>query len=145
MEVLPNMRQLSKSKKAIALGAAALVLLLAVTGCKNANKDDVTASASAPASAASSASADPNASPVNASPSAAPETTEQTGEYVGQIDGHSIEIKTDKGSVAYQVSPEISDQVSSWDEGTKVKFQSSEIALDGSDTKQLTITKIEKQ
>jgi hypothetical protein len=131
------------NKTAMVMSVAVLTLVLMGTACSNNNNTDPSPSAS------SSVSANPDASPVteNASPSASSEVQTSTGEYGGQIDGHSIEIKTDAGPTAFQISADIGDKVSSWDPGAKVKYQFTEETLDvdGKQIIQFTIQSIDKE
>jgi hypothetical protein len=132
------------NKTAMVMSVAILTLVLMGTACSsNNNNTDPSPSAS------SSVSANPDASSVteNSSPSASPDVQSATGEYGGQIDGHSIEIKTDAGPTAFQISPDIGDKVSSWEPGTKVKYQFTEETLDvdGKQIIQFTVQSIDKE
>jgi hypothetical protein len=131
------------NKTVMVMSVAVLTLVLMGTACSNNNNTDPSPSAS------SSVSASPSASPIteDASPSASTEVQSATGEYGGQIDGHSIEIKTDAGPTAFQISPEIGEKVSSWEPGTSVKYQFTEETLDvdGKKVKQLTVQSIDKE
>lgn len=130
------------NKTAMVVSVAVLTLVLMGTACSNNNSDPSP-------SASSSISASPSASPASedANASANPEALSATGEYGGQIDGHSIEIKTDAGPAAFQISPEIGEKVSSWEPGTKIKYQYSEETLDvdGQKVTQFTIHSIDKE
>ncbi|MFC5401511.1 hypothetical protein [Cohnella soli] len=130
------------NKTAIVLSSAVLALVLMGTACGNDKNSNASLSSNPPVTATPSS---PESSEVNAageaSPSASPEMIESTGEYSGLQDGHTIEIITDKGPTAFQVSPEIADKVEPWDSGTKVKF---EYKADGSN-EQLSIVSIDKQ
>jgi hypothetical protein len=134
------------NRTAMAMSVAVLTLALIGTACSNNNNNAAPVTAS-PVTTTPSPSASESPATESASPSASPEVQSATGEYNGQIDGHSIEIKTDAGPTAFQVSPEIGDQVSSWDPGTAVKYQFTEDTLDvdGNSVKQLTIVTIDKQ
>jgi hypothetical protein len=132
----------------MAMSVAVLTLVLMGTACNNANNN---ANSSPSASPSVSASPSPSASAPTesevASPSASPEIIDSTGKFVGLQDNHTIEITTDKGPTAFQVSPEISEKVGSWKEETPVKFQYKSEILDANGEKvdQLTILSIDKQ
>ncbi len=132
------------NKTAVAMSVAVLTLVLMGTACSNNNNAESSPSASSSVSASPTASAAPGTE--TASPSASPEAQISTGEYVGLQDTHTLEIKTENGPTAFQASPEIVEKVSPWDEGTKVKFQYTEVTLDvdGEKIKQLTIQVIDK-
>lgn len=127
------------NKTAMVMSVAVLTLVLMGTACNNNNNTDPSPS--------SSVTASPSTSPVTEvpSPSASSEFHTATGEYGGQIDPHSIEINTDAGPIAYQISPEIGEKVSSWEPGTSVKYQFTEETLDvdGKKIIQFTIQSID--
>jgi hypothetical protein len=138
------------NKTAMAMSVAVLTLVLMGTACNNAN-NNANSSPSASPSVSASPSPSPSASvPTEsevASPSASPEIIDATGKFVGLQDNHTIEITTDKGPTAFQVSPEISEKVGLWKEETPVKFQYKSEILDANGEKvdQLTILSIDKQ
>ncbi|MFC5531632.1 hypothetical protein [Cohnella yongneupensis] len=141
-----------KNSTTIALSAAVLALMLVATACSNNDGNAKPTPSATPSVTASAAPDESAASPepsveASAEPSEAPEVKSVTGEYVGLIDGHSIEIKTADGSTAFQISPEISDKVDPWAEGTSVKFEYTEDTLDvnGEQVTQYTIQSIDKQ
>lgn len=135
------------NKKAMAMSVAVLTLVLMGTACNNANNANSSPSASPSVSASPSPSASEPAESAVASPPASPEVIESTGKYVGLQDNHTIEITTDKGPTAFQVSPEISEKVGTWKEETPVKFQykSEILEVNGEKVDQLTILAIDKQ
>jgi hypothetical protein len=126
-----------RNKTAMAMSVAVLTLVLMGTACSNNNNTDAT----------------PSATPsLTANPSVAPETEgtaplaqEGTGIYEGQIDNNSIEIKTETGPTAFQITPEIGEQVSSWEPGTEVKYQFTEEGDNGEKLQRPSIIKIDKQ
>jgi hypothetical protein len=142
---------MKKQNGKILVGSTAvLTLMLIGTACSggNNNGSEATSSPSASATVASpSASAAPTAT-ASASPSASTstETKSASGEFQGVSDPHSIEIKVDGKAEAFQIDPATADKISSWDVGTKVSFQYSEITQDvnGQKVKQLTIKVIDK-
>ncbi|MFC5469247.1 hypothetical protein ACFPPD_10995 [Cohnella suwonensis] len=133
------------NKTAIALSSAVLALLLMGTACSNEKNSNASLSPSPSVSAVPTVPSSPDSSEAlateSASPSASPETVESTGEYSGLQDGHTIEIVTDQGPTAFQVSPEIADKVDPWESGTKVKFQ----YKTDENGEQLSIVSIDKQ
>ncbi|KIL35891.1 hypothetical protein SD71_10925 [Cohnella kolymensis] len=140
---------MNTNKKTI-MALSTAVLALALTACSG---DNVKSSPSPSASASPTTSASPTASASAAveSPSASPSASQEAkitdGEFVGVSDTHTIEIKTEEGATSFQVSPEIVEKVTPWEEGTKVQFQFTEETLDvdGQQVKQRTITTIDKQ
>lgn len=132
-----------KNKPAMVMSVAVLTLVLMGTACSNNNDNNVNSTPSA----TPSLSASPSASAATETEGTAPVVQEGKGTYEGQQDTHSIEIKTDSGPMAFQITPEIGDQVSSWEPGTPVKFQFTEetIDSDGEKIKQPTIVTIDKQ
>lgn len=125
--------------KTLALSAAVLTMALSLSACGGGNNDNDAAASPSP-SAASAAS--PSASPAmateteSASPSSSSDEAQvMSGKFNGMIDGHTIEIETGAGAVAYQVDADTADKVSTWEEGTSVKFQ----------YKENTITVIDKE
>ncbi|WP_276354920.1 hypothetical protein [Cohnella caldifontis] len=139
-----NVKQMMKTA---AMSTAILAFALAVTACSGGGKDE--AAGASPSGTASSPATDAASSPTSsASPSASPETETETatGDFVGLIDNHSVEIKVDGQSQAYQIDPETAEKVSPWEEGTKVKFQYTKQTLDvdGQQVDQYTITVIDK-
>jgi hypothetical protein len=117
-----------RKMKNLIWSAAVLTVLMTSAACSSGastnavSKDTPSVSPSPSASMSSSpAAATPSSSP---SASASQEATTATGEFGGMIDGHSIEIKKDDGTTAgYQIDPDTADKVSTWEVGTKVKFQ----------------------
>ncbi|MDI4647242.1 hypothetical protein [Cohnella hashimotonis] len=153
--------QLNRYGKNSAWAVAVLAMLLMGTACSN-DKDGSDASPSPSVSASASPASSPDASPSaqpdasasaapSASPSAAPtdavDEKESAGTYNGQIDNHSIEVESAEGIRAYQIDDEISDKLSSWDDGVKVKFKYKikEIKGDSETIEQYVITSIDKQ
>lgn len=148
-----------KSSTTLALSAALLALMLTASACSDNNNNGNAGSSGTPAVTASATpdggNANPSGDPATEEPSGDPSAEpsgdagaqEMSGEYVGLGDGHSIEIKTADGPTVFQVSPEISDKVDPWEEGTKVKFTYTEETLDvnGEKVKQYTIQSIDKQ
>ncbi|WP_239614777.1 hypothetical protein [Cohnella mopanensis] len=134
------------SKTAMAMSVAVLTLVLMGTACSS-NNSNSTPSASPSSSASSSPSSSGALETESASPSAEPETITDSGKYVGLQDSHSIEITTDKGSMAFQVSPEIAEKVDLWEEDTAVKFQykTETLEANGEKIEQRTIVSIDKQ
>lgn len=131
------------NKTAMAMSAAVLTLVLMGTACSNNNQVvNSTPSASSTVSASPTASGNPDAE--TASPSASPELLTGTGEYVGLQDSHTIEITTEEGPAAFQVSPEIAEKIGGWEDGTPVKFQYTSLVLDAGG-EQNTIVSIDKQ
>lgn len=132
----------------MAMSVAVLTLVLMGTACSN-NNSNSSPSASPSTSASPSPSSVSSEAPetASASPSAEPETTTETGKYVGLQDSHSIEVTTDKGSMAFQVTPEIAEKVDLWEENTSVKFQyrTETIEANGEKIEQRTIISIDKQ
>ncbi|MEK0316594.1 hypothetical protein [Cohnella sp. 56] len=149
--------QLNRYGKNSAWAVAVLAMLLMGTGCSDDKNDSdaaaspsVTASASPSSSPDATPSAQPEGSP-SASPTADPADNQQekeaVGTYNGQIDNHSIEIKSDDGVRAYQIDDAISDKLSDWDDGVKVKFKYTvnKIKGDNETIEQYIITSIDKQ
>lgn len=147
-----------KSSTTLALSAALLALMLTASACSDNNNNGNAGASGTPAVTASASPngvASPSGDPASGEPSGDPSSEpsgdagaqETSGEYVGLGDGHSIEIKTADGPTVFQVSPEISDKVDPWEEGTKVKFTYTEETLDvnGEKVKQYTIQSIDKQ
>lgn len=142
-----------RKKSTLAWSAAALALALTMTACGNAENGGSAGSGTSnptsgpTADATSSPSASPT-SPEGESPtaSASPQAQTASGEYVGLSDGHTVEIKVDGVSTAFQIDPDTMDKVSLWESGTPVKFQYTEQTLesDGQQVNQLTITVIDK-
>lgn len=154
--------QLNRYGKNSAWAVAVLAMLLMGTACSNDKEgSDASPSPSVSASASpasspdaspsaqpdASASASPDASPSAAAPSGAVDEKESAGTYNGQIDNHSIEIESAEGVRAYQIDDEISDKLSSWDDGVKIKFKYkiNEIKGDSETIEQYVITSIDKQ
>lgn len=150
--------QLNRYGKNSAWAVAVLAMLLMGTACSDDKSGSDAASPSVTASASPSPSPDASqpASPEGsasapASPTDAPsgEQTEKesSGTYNGQIDNHSIEIESADGIRAYQIDDEISDKLSAWDEGIKVKFKYkvNEVKGDGETIEQYIITSIDQQ
>lgn len=135
------------NKTAMAMSVAVLTLALLGTACSNNKNASPSPSASASASASSSPTASGPIETESASPSASPEITSATGKYVGLQDSHSIEITTDKGPMAFQVSPEIAEKVDPWKEETSVQFQykTEKLEVSGENIEQHTIISIDKQ
>jgi len=133
------------NRTTMTLGAALLALALIGTACSDNKSSEPSPSASASASASPSASSAPETE--SASPSASPEQISATGKFVGLQDSHSIEITTDQGPMGFQVSPEIAEQVGSWDENTPVKFQYIIEKMDGDagQIEQKVIVSIDKE
>ncbi|RUS45401.1 hypothetical protein [Cohnella sp. AR92] len=136
-----------------------LSMLLLASACSNDN-DSKNASASPSASSppAATASASPEASsPSEPSPSASPSAPasssneqkklEGTGVYNGQVDNHSIEIEFNGEPTVFQIGSDVSDRISNWNEGIKIKFEYTESNIDsgGQTFKQYTIVTIDKQ
>jgi hypothetical protein len=134
------------NKTAMVMSVAVLTLVLMGTACSSNSNHKTYSSPSASVSVSASPSDSAAPETESASPSASPETQNSTGEYVGLQDNHTLEIKTGDGPTAFQISPEIADQVDPWGEGTKVKFQYTEATLDvdGKQVKQLTLVSIDK-
>ena len=137
-----------------------LSMLLVAGACSNDNAKNANASPSAisspTASSSSSPEASPSSSPVSsesASPSpSAPASNEEnklegSGVFNGQVDNHSIEVNFNGAPTVFQIDSGISEKISSWDEGIKVKFEYTEANIDsgGQTLKQFTIVAIEKQ
>lgn len=142
---------MNTNKKAI-LALSTAVLALALTACSGDNAESspspsASASPTTSASPTASASASAAVESPSASPSASQEAKITDGEFVGVSDTHTIEIKTEEGATSFQVSPEIVEKVTPWEEGTKVQFQYTEetVDVDGQQVKQRTITTIDKQ
>lgn len=126
--------------KTMVLSVAVLTLVLMMTACGGNNNAN-----SAPSGSPSfEAGAEPTES---ANPSAPQQALSGSGEYVGLQDNHTLEITTEEGPVAYQISEEIMQKVESWENGTPVTYEYTEETLDTDDGKvtQLTITSIDKQ
>ncbi|BBI32076.1 hypothetical protein [Cohnella abietis] len=137
---------MKKNKKtAMAMSVAVLTLVLMGTACGNNNSGSSSPSASPSLTASPSASGATETE--SASPTASAETLNGTGEYSGLQDTHTIEIKTDNGATAFQISPEIAEKVDSWTEGDPVVFQYTEAVLDtdGNTINPLTIISIDKK
>ncbi|MBB6633552.1 hypothetical protein [Cohnella thailandensis] len=139
-----------------------LSMLLLASACSNDNNNaknaNATPSASASSSPTESSSASPEASP-SASPSSSPSESpsaspsnevkklEGSGVYNGQVDNHSIEVEFNGEPTVFQIDSDVSEKISDWNEGIKVKFEYTEESIDsgGQTLKQLTIVAIEKQ
>ncbi|RKP53822.1 hypothetical protein D7Z26_10500 [Cohnella endophytica] len=134
------------NKTAMVMSAAVLTLVLMGTACSN-NNNATTSSPSASPSVTASPQSSQDPATENASPSASPEIQSGTGKYTGLQDNHTIEITTDQGPTAYQVSPEIADKVDPWGMDTPVKFEYTTEHTDANGEKfdQLTIVSIDKQ
>lgn len=124
------------------ISIAVLSLLLMGTACSSNNANNAETSASPSVSASPSASSTPSASP-----SATQDVATDTGEYVGLQDNHTVEIITSEGPTAFQISPEIFEQVAEWDSGIPVEFQYTAVELDanGDIVKPMTIISIKQQ
>lgn len=136
-----------------------LSMLLLASACSNDNgSKNASASPSASSPPAATASASPEASsPSEPSPSAsasAPASSsneqkklEGTGVYNGQVDNHSIEIEFNGEPTVFQIGSDVSDRISNWNEGIKIKFEYTESNIDsgGQTFKQYTIVTIDKQ
>ncbi|MFD0671457.1 hypothetical protein [Cohnella sp. GCM10027633] len=139
-----------KNSSTLALSAALLALMLMTAACSdndNGSNGTPSATPSVSASASPDAEASPSA-PASSDASANPsEAQEAVGEYVGLIDSHSIEIKLEDSTVAFQVSPEIADKLDPWESDTPVKFTYTENTVDvnGEKVTQYTIESIDKQ
>lgn len=135
-----------KSSTTLALSSAVLALMLITAACSNDNGNSNNANATPSASPTVTASAETGGES-SAEASANPETHEAVGEYVGLIDSHSIEVKMEDGTVAFQISPEIAEKVDSWESDIPVKFSYSENTIDvnGEKVSQYTIHSIDKQ
>ncbi len=135
-----------KRSTTLALSSAVLALTLLATACSNDNGNSNNANTSPSATPTVTASAETGGES-SAEASANPETHEAVGEYVGLIDSHSIEVKMEDGTVAFQISPEIADKVDSWESDIPVKFTYSEDTIDvnGEKVSQYTIHTIDKQ
>lgn len=143
-----------KNGSTLALSAALLALTLMTAACSdNGNNSNASPSGTQSASPTTSASASPSgsaeASPEASEATANPESeaNEAVGEYVGLIDSHSIEIKMEDGTVAFQVSPEIAEKLDPWESDTPVKFlyTQNEVDVNGEKVTQYTIVSIDKQ
>jgi hypothetical protein len=133
---------MKKNKTAMAMSVAVLTLVLMGTACNN-NTNRNNTNVTPPASPSLSASP----SEVTETEGTSAAVLEATGVYEGLQDNNSIEITTDAGPTAFQITPEIRDQVSPWDSGTPVKYSYSEAVVDaeGENTQRPTIITIEKQ
>ncbi|WP_027087704.1 hypothetical protein [Cohnella panacarvi] len=138
-----------KRSTTLALSSAVLALMLITAACSNndgnanpSNNANVTPSPSPTVTASSETGGESSAEP-----STAPETHPGEGEYVGLIDSHSIEVKLEDSTVAFQIGPEIAEKVDQWESGTLVTFTYSENKIDvnGETVTQYTIHSIDKQ
>ncbi|SEM92066.1 hypothetical protein [Paenibacillus sp. OV219] len=133
--------------KKLSIIVVVLSLTILGTACGNSNNnaaDNTSAKASNSNAAANNAAADNSSSD-----SAAANTGSSTDEAVSQEDApvvmsgvfnginadKTIEIETGVGPLSYQLSAELADKVSKWEQGTKVKFE----------YKENTITTIDKE
>lgn len=135
-----------RNSTTLALSSAVLALMLIAAACSN-DKGNVEPATSATTTAEANSTPAPSETASDAEPSEDAQNDYVTGEYVGLIDGHSIEIKTAGGTNAFQISPEIAEQVDPWAEGTKVKFifMQQTIDVNGEKVTQNMIQSIEKQ
>lgn len=138
-----------KNSSTLALSAALLALMLMTAACNdNGTLSKATPSATPTTSASASPSgevAPEDSNEASADPES--ETQEAAGEYVGLIDSHSIEVKMEDGPVAFQVSPELAEQLDPWESNIPVKFRYTEQKIDvnGEQVVQYTIVSIDKQ
>ncbi|MDQ0191865.1 hypothetical protein [Paenibacillus wynnii] len=130
--------------------AAVAVLMLALTACGGNTPATAPGESNIPAETAT-ASASPSPVPtesVSPTASATPENEEPlvikgTGIYVGQIDNHSVEIKTEEGSTAFElgVGTETAPEALNMDD--PVVFEYVEKSVPGDDTvKQRVLSKL---
>lgn len=130
-------------RKSLAWSMASLALVAAVTACSGGDN----ASSPSPGTAVPSQTAPDAAETEGAAESSpSPEVRTESGEYVGMMDGHTIEITVNGQAMAFQINAETAEKVSTWEEGTQVKFQYQEHTLDvnGEQVKQYSITAIDK-
>ncbi|AZN41517.1 hypothetical protein [Paenibacillus albus] len=134
----------NKLVKNLAIITVVLSLAIVGTACGKSNNN-----ASANASNSNAAAGNNAAADNSASDSAATNNSSSTDNAASQADApvvmsgvfnginadKTIEIETGVGPLSYQISAELTDKVSKWEQGTKVKFE----------YKEDTITTIDKE
>jgi len=102
-----------KTTKKLAWCAAVLLAALALAACGARNTGEQGSPADAPAAVSEEAQTDEF----------------RVGTYNGLADGHTVEIGTENGAQAYQISHEIFKKVKSWEPGVKVKYKAEDLKI----------------
>ncbi|CAM4376802.1 hypothetical protein [Paenibacillus tarimensis] len=127
------------NNKWITMGIA-MLLAVSLSACSGNNKED--------APAANNGSSQNITEPAEQPDGQTGEDTvlQGSGIYKGQQDSHSIEIETEEGPNTYEISEGMEEVVAGLAEGDKVKFEYTELMLQGSESvKQRQLTKLWKE